>query len=52
MSVSEPLPNISKSYIESMLISIKDSMVHLEDEVSDMAEMLESLSHNTFKEMN
>ncbi len=32
--------------IELMLISIKDSMEHLQDEVSAMAEMLESLSVN------
>jgi len=41
----------SSNFINMTLVSIKDSMEHLEDVVSDMAETLESLSVNTFKEM-
>ncbi len=48
-SVSEQ--DTSSNYINMMLVSIKDSMEHLEDEVSDMVEMLESLFPNTSKEM-
>jgi len=46
MSESGTLQDISSNSISSMLESIKVSMEHLEDEVSAMAETLESLSAN------
>jgi len=49
---SELAPGTFQDYIKQTLLSIKVSMEHLEDEVSGMAETLESLSVNTFKEMN
>ncbi len=51
MSVSESQPDISSNSISMMLKSIVDSMARLEEEVSVMAEMLESLSVNTSKGM-
>ncbi len=48
---SGKVPNISLDSINMMLVSIKASMEHLEDEVSDMAEMLESSLVNTSKVM-
>lgn len=47
---SELAPDISNSSISTMLQSIKDCMVHLQDEVSGMAEMLEYLSANISQE--
>jgi len=47
--VQESSPGTSLNSIGMTLEFIKDSMVHLEDEVSDMVEMLESLFPNTFK---
>lgn len=47
MLESEQPPGISGSYIESMLKSIKVSMELLQEEVSGMAETLESFCLNT-----
>jgi len=46
MSVSESPEDTLNHSISSMLKSIVDSMAKLEDEVSDMVEMLESLFPN------
>lgn len=42
----------SQDYIKQMLLSIKDSMEQVQDEVSGMAETLESLLVNTGQETN
>jgi len=49
--VPELSPEISSDYIRQMLESIKASTERLEEEVSVMAEMLESFSVNMPKEM-
>ncbi len=51
MSESELQGDTSLNFIKQTLLSIKDSMEHLQDEVSAMAEMLESLSVNISPEM-
>ncbi len=51
MSESESQVDISNNSTNTMLQSIVDSMARLEEEVSVMAEMLESLSVNTSKGM-